>query len=122
MRPSLQQLFIQKYRLMLSLIDVLALVLAGLLLNHWWRARDAKAFALLYAAQRCRQLDLQLLDQSIVLRKIRLQRGHRGWLQWWREYGFEFSSTGHERYPGTLTMAGTQLLGIELAAHIAPAD
>lgn len=107
---------------MLSLIDVVALAVFGLALNHWWRARDAKAYALVYAARRCQQLDLQLLDQSIVLRHIRLQRSSSGWLQWRREYGFEFSSTGHERYPGSLTMAGTRLLGIELAAHLAPMD
>lgn len=107
---------------MLSLFDLLGLVLFGLLLSHWWRSRDAKAFALVYAAQRCQQLDLQLLDQSIVLHKIRLQRSEKGWLQWWREYGFEFSSTGHERYPGSLTMAGTRLLGIELAPHVTSID
>lgn len=103
---------------MLSLFDLSGLVLFGLLLNHWWRSRDAKAYALMYAAQRCQQLDLQLLDQSIVLLKIRLQRSDSGWLQWRRDYGFEFSSTGHERYPGTLTMTGNRLLGIELAAHV----
>lgn len=103
---------------MLSLLDLSGLVVFGLFLNHWWRSRDAKAFALVYAAQRCQQLDLQLLDQSIVLHKIRLQRSDNGWLQWRREYGFEFSSTGHERYPGTLTMTGNQLSGIELAPHV----
>lgn len=103
---------------MLSLFDLLGLAVLGILLNHWWRSRDAKAYALMYAAQRCQQLDLQLLDQSIVLLKIRLQRSDSGWLQWRREYGFEFSSTGHERYPGALTMAGNRLLGIELAAHV----
>jgi hypothetical protein len=118
MRPSLQQLFNQKYISMFSLFDLLGLILLGLFLSHWWRSRDAKAFALVYAAQRCQQLDLQLLDQSIVLHKIRLQRAESGWLQWRREYGFEFSSTGHERYAGTLCMAGNHLLAIELAAHI----
>lgn len=105
---------------MLTLMDIVGLAVFGLLLIHWWRSRDAKAYALLYAAQRCQQLELQLLDQSIVLRKIRLQRSQAGWLQWRREYSFEFSSTGQERYPGSLTMLGNRLQGIELAAHVAP--
>ena len=103
---------------MLTLWDLSGLLLLAVLLNHWWRSRDAKAWALQYAAQRCQELDLQLLDQSIVLHKIRLARGDGGMLQWWREYRFEFSSTGQDRYPGSLTMSGYRLLSIELAAHV----
>ena len=43
---------------MLTLLDFIGLALLAVLLNHWWRSRDAKAFALLYAAQRCQELDL----------------------------------------------------------------
>lgn len=103
---------------MVTLLDLLGLALLAVLLNHWWRSRDAKAFALLYAAQRCQELDLQLLDQSIVLHNIRLKRGDGGMPQWWREYRFEFSSTGVERYPGSLTMSGYRLLSIEMASHV----
>lgn len=103
---------------MLTLLDLLGLAWLAVLLNHWWRSRDAKAFALLYAAQRCQELDLQLLDQSIVLHKIRLKRGDGGMPQWWREYRFEFSSTGVERFPGSLTMSGYRLLSIEMASHV----
>ncbi|TFH74954.1 DUF3301 domain-containing protein [Gammaproteobacteria bacterium LSUCC0112] len=103
---------------MLTLLDLIGLALLVLLLNHWWRSRDAKACALVYAAQRCQELDLQLLDQSIVLHKLRLKRSDGGMLQWWREYRFEFSSTGQDRYPGSLTMSGYRLLSIELAAHV----
>jgi hypothetical protein len=85
----------------MTLTDLILLALAGLAINQWWRSRDAKAVALMYAAQRCQLLGLQLLDQSIV-----------------REYSFEFSSTGHERYRGRLTLNGHQLLGIELEPHV----
>jgi hypothetical protein len=102
---------------MLTLMDLVWAALFVLLLNHWWRSRDAKAFALQYAAKRCQELDLQLLDQSMVLKKIRLRRGSDG-LHWHRRYEFEFSSTGTERYPGSVELAGNRLLGIEMAAHV----
>ena len=102
----------------MTLTDLLLLALAGLAINQWWRSRDAKAVALMHAAHRCQALDLQLLDQSIVLQKARLSRSESGWLQWWREYSFEFSSTGHERYKGRLTLSGHQLLAIELEPHV----
>ena len=102
----------------LTLTEIILLMTAALAINQWWRSRDAKAVALIHAARRCESLDLQLLDQSIVLRKSRLKRGRDGWLQWLREYSFEFSSTGNERYHGSLTLLGHQLLMIELEPHI----
>lgn len=99
-------------------MDIILLMIAALAINQWWRSRDAKAVALIHAARRCESLDLQLLDQSIVLRKSRLKRGQSGWLQWWRQYSFEFSSTGNERYQGHLTLLGHQLQTIELEPHI----
>lgn len=103
---------------MFTLLDMVWLALLALLVNHWWRSRDAKAFALQYAAQRCAELDLQLLDQSMVLRKSRLRRGHDGLLAWFRRYDFEFSSTGTERYPGSVELLGNRLQAIELAPHV----
>ncbi|HLT63311.1 MAG TPA: DUF3301 domain-containing protein [Pseudohongiella sp.] len=102
----------------LTLTDIVLLMLGGLAINQWWLSRDAKTVALMYAAQRCQELDLQLLDQTIVLQKSRLRRSDSGWLQWRREYSFEFSSTGHERYKGRLTLAGHQLLGMEMDPHV----
>ena len=103
---------------MLSLMDLVWLALLVVLVNHWWRSRDAKAFPLQYAARRCKDLELQLLDQSMVLKKSRLRPGDIGLLQWYRRYDFEFSSTGHERYPGSVELAGNRLLGIEMSAYV----
>jgi len=47
-----------------------------------------------------------------------LRRGDIGLLQWYRRYDFEFSSTGHERYPGSVELAGNRLLGIEMSAYV----
>jgi len=44
----------------MTLTDLILLALAGLAINQWWRSRDAKAVALMYAAQRCQLLGLQL--------------------------------------------------------------
>lgn len=101
-----------------SLSDLLWLVLVAAGAWYWWITRNAKALALRAAWQRCRELNLQLLDQSVVLRKTRLQRGDDGMLQLLRHYDFEFSSTGQERYRGSLSMRGTRLVSFELAAHV----
>jgi len=107
---------------MITLGDIALFALLAFAANHWWRARGFKSQALSLAWQRCRLLQVQLLDQSVVLKKMRLQRGESGSLQWRRTYDFEFSSTGSDRYKGTLVLAGARLLSIEMEPHIVPDD
>jgi trehalose/maltose hydrolase-like predicted phosphorylase len=107
---------------MLTLGDIALFALAAFAASHWWRARGFKSQALHLAWQRCRLLQVQLLDQSVVLKKIRLQRGESGSMQLRRTYDFEFSSTGTDRYKGTLILAGARLLSIEMEPHVVPDD
>lgn len=90
----------------------------ALLASHWWRSRHAKSLALQQAWKHCREHGLQLLDQSVALEKIRLQRGVDGRLQWRRYYQFEFSSTGQERCRGSLVLSGNRLLLIDTGDHV----
>lgn len=87
-------------------------------ISHWWRSRDAKAWALEHAARRCEQLGLQLLDQSIVLRKLRPGYRPEVGICWRRYYRFEFSATGSDRYPGEVELAGNRLVAIHIAPHV----
>jgi len=58
-----------------------------------------------------------LLDQSVILKKIRLRRSTRSGLAIERRYGFEFSSTGNQRYSGTLVFEGAYLRTIDMDAY-----
>jgi len=79
-----------------------------------------KSIALQYLDQHFRQQDLQLLDQTIVLKGVWPRRGDSGSLQLRRRYGFEFTSTGEERYKGLIELSGRRLQRIELEAHLIP--
>lgn len=105
---------------MVGWIELWGLLLLGVFVMYWWQARDAKAAALYHAAQRCQALGVQLLDQSMVQRRMRLERDESGHLRLRRHYAFEFSSTGNERYPGTVSIQGKRLLGIEMAPYQVP--
>lgn len=102
------------------LIDLEALFLLTLILlsfYHWWQSQKVKEIALTHTRRKCRELDLQLLDDNINLRGFWLKRDGNGRLKIWRSYNFEFSSTGDERYPGKVVMLGNQLTNLELAPH-----
>src|SRR5690606_1287691 len=103
---------------MLTLSDLVWFALFASAISYWWQARGFKTVALQYAAQRCQLLEVQLLDQSVALRRVRLQRSGTGSLQMLRTYDFEFSSTGTDRYRGTVVLAGSRLQSIEMEPHV----
>jgi len=72
--------------------------------------------------QRCRNLGLVLLDDSVALEKLRLARNNHGRIEIWREYQFEFTSDGDQRYNGEITLLGKSLINIVMEAYRIPAQ
>ncbi len=87
--------------------------LACLLWQHINISRLARAIAL----KQCQKQHLLLLDQSVILLKVRLRMSKKSLLSIERKYGFEFSTTGDQRYLGELQFSGKKLERIELQAH-----
>lgn len=106
-----------------QLILLIVLASIGLL---WWSSTQAKEIATQHARQCCKTHQLQLLDQTVALKKIRLARNSRGQLDWQREYEFEY--TGKEqlepadaratdtrhRDRGSIFMSGRRLIRVNL--------
>ena len=105
---------------MFSLTNLLLLILAGVIAVYWWQSGLFKGRARELAAAHCRQLGLQLLDQSMVITAIRPMRGRGGRIEFRRTYQFEFASTGDRRYQGQLVMQSMHLESIELEAYKLP--
>ena len=105
---------------MFSLVNLLLLVAAGLGALYWWQSGLFKGKARQLATEHCRQLGLQLLDQSMVITGFRPIRTSGGNLSFKRTYQFEFSSTGDRRYHGRLVLEGMTLKSIELEAYKLP--
>lgn len=67
--------------------------------------------------QHCAQMDVQLLDEAIYLRKIWLKRNSKGHLCLWRAFYFEFTATGEDRYSGRVLMLGNNITDVQLEPH-----
>jgi hypothetical protein len=102
---------------MFELSDLVLLFVLGFILLSWWDGLSAKEIALSAARNQCRQLDLQLLDESIALRRFAIRRDAQGNPRLFRCYDFEFCSTGERRYIGKLQLAGKRVVAIEMEAH-----
>jgi hypothetical protein len=88
--------------------------------SFWWQSDVVKHLALGKANTYCERLGLQLLDHTMVIRSILPARSASGSLCLRRRYRFEFTSTGEERYRGTLTMTGRLIDSIEVEPHLLP--
>jgi hypothetical protein len=102
---------------MIELSDLFWLLALAAIGMYWWHAHAVKEIALQVTRKRCQELDVQLLDETVVLRGLWLRRGEGGALRWWRSYLFEFTATGDDRYPGSVEMLGRRVIALELAPH-----
>jgi hypothetical protein len=67
----------------------------------------------------CSQYQLQLLDDTVVLVRVRVKRDSRGRWGWQRTFLFEFSDSGNNRKQGMMLMRGVALEMLELPGYVA---
>lgn len=101
----------------LELGDIALLLLFAAGAYWWWRGYAVKEVALRVAREHCRSFDVQLLDESVVMRGLWLKRDAGGTLCVRRSFTFEFTSTGDERYHGCVVMLGTSVESVQLEPH-----
>lgn len=91
-------------------------------LSFWWNTLGIKPIALRAAQRHCDEMGVQLLDESIVIRRARLKRDRQGGMRVWRSFSFEFSTTGDVRYRGRVEVVGKRVTDVRLEPHrISPA-
>ncbi len=114
-------------------IFFLALLAVGY--QIWPLQQKAKESAVTAVRRRCQQEGLQLLDDTLVLERMRVKRPGRGQGRLQavgesgkastlpvvvRTYRFEFSSTGDQRYKGLITLQGRKVASIEMEPYRSP--
>ena len=91
---------------------LLLLILAGA--YAWQSALRERERARTLCFDLCMQANVQLLDQTVALQRMRLIRVPQG-LRLRRDYRFDFSIDGRDRHRGTLS-----LIAGELQTHSLP--
>ena len=98
---------------MSDLSNLLLLLTLAAVVALWLRLSAARERAVLEARQQCQQHGLQLLDETVGLRAVRLRRVN-GLRRIERCYGFEVSIDGHDRESARLWMLGNALSSLSL--------
>jgi len=100
---------------MLNEILIIFMLLAGLFycshLHQIWE------MALNSAKARCRLAQVQMLDDYVAIKNIRLARDRHGNRRLRLTFGFEFTATGHDRYHGQIVYLGRQLESFDMEPH-----
>jgi hypothetical protein len=93
--------------------NLLLLLGSGAMIGCWLKLSGARDRAVREARRQCELHGLQLLDETVGLRSLRLCRAN-GLRRLERCYGFEVSIDGHDRAPGRLWMVGDALSRLSL--------
>ena len=94
--------------------DLLLLLLLGAVIGLWLKLSASREHAVREARRLCLQHNLQLLDETVGLRALRLCRGSDGRRNIERCYAFEVSIDGADRKPAHLWMLGTTVTALSL--------
>ena len=94
--------------------SIILLILFGGIIWFWFDTLRCREATKIVAQRVCQQLQLQLLDDTIIITKLRAKRNKNGHLSWQRSYQFEFSDGGNNRQKGTIIMLGTVVEILEM--------
>jgi hypothetical protein len=92
---------------------IVLLIVIGLI-YFWLDSVKSKENAMAYAAKACRDVEVQLLDQTVSLTTLKLARSKQGRLAFQRIYRFDFSIHGNERREGRVMLKGHHIEQIQL--------
>jgi len=95
-----------------EVLAIFALVAFGL---HAFSAVRVRELALAAARKACRKAEVQLLDQTVSVKRMSLSKDVRGRWHIWRQYQFEYSVQGYERERGHVIMLGNRLQALVMA-------
>lgn len=101
----------------MTLYDLMAGFTLTLIAWLIWQNAGFRDRAIALAKQHCQQVDVQLLDDTISMTKLRFKRDQRGNFALSRMYEFEFTATGEQRYRGQIELFGKRIHSIEMQPH-----
>ncbi|MEB0079695.1 DUF3301 domain-containing protein [Pseudomonas sp. CCI3.2] len=102
---------------MLTLGNLFVLMVLATCGAWLWHSHGLRERALARVKQYCAKLDIELLDGNVALRRLTFARDANGTKRLARVYNFEFTVTGEQRHPGTITMFGAHTAQIVLAPY-----
>ncbi|MGH8283285.1 MAG: DUF3301 domain-containing protein [Gammaproteobacteria bacterium] len=97
-----------------TLLGILALIVLAAFGWFWNDSLQARERMTETCARICGEMQLQFLDETVALARLRLTRAANGGLAWRRLYVFEFSESGSDRWKGRALLMGRRVESVQL--------
>ena len=104
----------------LNVSHIFILLVGFAIARYFFSELRVREIALNAARSHSKEMSVQLLDQSVGIHRVWLKRGSDNRLHIWRNYQFEFASTGDERYKGHVITLGDLVESVQLDVHKVP--
>lgn len=101
----------------MSGFELFFLLLLVALAWFWFDSLQAREAGMAGARAACRREAVQLLDETVVCRSLRLARDENGRIALLRVYEFEYSGSGDDRYRGSLMLQGREVVMLDVGAR-----
>lgn len=102
----------------MPILEIIVFLCIAALFWFWMDSIKARELAVSHASRVCAEEGVQLLDDTVAIRSLRLARNESGGLRLMRKYDFEFSDTGENRRSGWLVLLGCQLESTHLYSSL----
>jgi hypothetical protein len=103
---------------MYDIYDLTLLLPFLVLMLYWWRSSGQKSVAVAAARAYCRERNLQLLDETLVFTRFRIERDSRQRRRLCRIYTFEYCLTGLDRHDGEIILGAYSVLRVILHGEV----
>ncbi len=97
--------------------ELCALLLLCLLAWLCFSLLKVREAGLAAARAACQREGVQLLDETVAGRSLRLARSDTGRIVWRCVYDFDYSCSGADRFRGSLMLLGEEVTMLDLSAH-----
>ena len=104
----------------MSLSEIIALLALFALVWLWFGSLSAREAGIRAVRSACQADSLQLLDETIAIRSVKLARNDEGRMVLLRIYEFEYSDTGDNRRRGTVHMLGSRVTLLDVGVLLLP--
>lgn len=106
----------------MPIFEIFILILLAALAWLWFDSVKAHEAGVLAARTACETEDLQLLDETVALRKLSPERSEDGRLTLRRIYEFEYSDTGDNRRRGSVVVLGHEVIVVNIGLRLVPSQ
>ncbi len=100
------------------MFESISLVVLAALAWLWFDSLKARDAAIRAARITCEAESLQLLDDTVAIASLWLQRNEEGRMVLRRVYAFEFSNTGDNRRRGSIALLGHRIVAVNIGLHL----